>query len=305
MCKKLRYPPLGQMFLHLWMNPNLSAILPGCCCYLHFHPLIFYWTAFSLDYGRHPLWHRFDKLMQCHNIYFSPELHPFFTKILYWYGSWGLLLSPLQHIPKIFNGFKVKTLWWWSMCENDVSCSLKQSFTVWAGWIVALSSCNTPVPSGKTNKKNKQKNIVGKNLVLQYIQVVNIFWVTYSCNIAEPGLYQLNQPSYADAPISLQQGKSGLIKPHDLFPCSKGQSLCSQAKWSLFIQLASLISGFLKATQEFSPNPLSSVNSLHVEMLLLSLLNIAMSSTVFFFYDLSDLGSLFWRGWFTTVLPFY
>ena len=87
--------------------------------------------------------------------------------------------------------------------------------------------------------------------------------------------------SYADAPISLQLGKSGLIKPQDLFPYSKVQSLCSQEKWSHFIQLASLISGFLKATQQFSPNPLSSVHTVEVEILLLSLLNIV-SSTVEF-----------------------
>ena len=41
--------------------------------------------------------------------------------------------------------------------------------------------------------------------------------------------------------------------------------------WSLFSRLASLISGFLKATQLFRPNPLSSLHIVRVEMLLLSL----------------------------------
>ena len=56
------------------------------------------------------------------------------------------------------------------------------------------------------------------------------------------------------------------------FHCSKVQSLCSLTNWSIFFWLASLISGFLKATQLFIPNPLSSLHTLHVEMLLLSLL---------------------------------
>ena len=53
-----------------------------------------------------------------------------------------------------------------------------------------------------------------------------------------------------------------------------------------FPQLASLISGFLKATQLFSPNPLSSPHTAHVEMLSLSLSNIAVSPTIDFFSDL-------------------
>jgi len=32
-------------------------------------------TTFNSDYGIHSLWHPFDKLMQCHNIYFCLELH--------------------------------------------------------------------------------------------------------------------------------------------------------------------------------------------------------------------------------------
>ena len=59
-------------------------------------------------------------------------------------------------------------------------------------------------------------------------------------------------------------------------------SYCSLANRSLFVRLASLVSGFLKATQLFSPSPLSSLHIVRVEMLLLSLLNIALHSTVTF-----------------------
>ena len=43
-----------------------------------------------------------------------------------------------------------------SMCENDVSCSLNQSFITWAWWIVALSFWNMTLPSGKN--KSTEKN---------------------------------------------------------------------------------------------------------------------------------------------------
>ena len=56
--------------------------------------LIFHWTTFSCDYVTRSLWHRFDKLQQCHDIYFRPESH-----------------SLLQHIPKILSEVKVWTLW--------------------------------------------------------------------------------------------------------------------------------------------------------------------------------------------------
>jgi len=67
-----------------------------------------------------------------------------------------------------------------------------------------------------------------------------------------------------------------------VFHRSRVQSLCSLANWSLFSWLASLISGLLRATKLFSPNPLSSLRIVRVEMLLLSLLNIALSYTVVF-----------------------
>ncbi len=65
-----------------------------------------------------------------------------------------------------------------------------------------------------------------------------------------------------------------------LFQCSKVQYLCSHAN---FFRLASLISYFLKATRLFSPNPLSFLRIVRVEMILLSLLNIAVRSTVVVF----------------------
>lgn len=71
---------------------------------------------------------------------------------------------------------------------------------------------------------------------------------------------------------------------HMTFHYFRVQSLCSLGNWSLCPQLASLISGFLKTTQLFSPRPLTSLHFVHVEMLLLSLINITLSSTVVFFY---------------------
>ena len=54
---------------------------------------------------------------------------------------------------------------------------------------------------------------------------------------------------------------------------------------NFFSQFASLIRGSLEATQLFSPNPLSSLRIVRVEMLLLSLSNMSVSSIVVF-YDL-------------------
>ena len=48
-------------------------------------------------------------------------------------------------------------------------------------------------------------------------------------------------------------------------------SLCSPANWNPLFQLASLISGFLKATQLFSPNLLTSLRIECVEMRLLTI----------------------------------
>lgn len=49
--------------------------------------------------------------------------------------------------------------------------------------------------------------------------------------------------------------------------------------YPLFPRLASLISGFLKATQLFSPDPLSSLHVLHVQMFPRPILNAALSLT--------------------------
>ena len=54
----------------------------------------------------------FDNLIQCYNIYFHPELHSFLAKNLYWWQEPNYSFSLFQHIPKTFNGVKVRTLWW-------------------------------------------------------------------------------------------------------------------------------------------------------------------------------------------------
>lgn len=49
--------------------------------YYVFHVAVFYediqmpHTNLSFDYGTHSLWHRFNELLHCHNIYFHPEFH--------------------------------------------------------------------------------------------------------------------------------------------------------------------------------------------------------------------------------------
>lgn len=53
------------------------------------HSLIVHWTNFSFDDSMRSLWHCFYKPMQCHSIYFHPELHSCFAKLLCWrWGSW-------------------------------------------------------------------------------------------------------------------------------------------------------------------------------------------------------------------------
>ena len=58
--------------------------------------ILFCWIAFYFDYGTHLLWHCFDHLMQCHNIYFHPELQSFLPKIFYWWQE-------SQTIPSVFS----------------------------------------------------------------------------------------------------------------------------------------------------------------------------------------------------------
>ena len=66
--------------------------------------------------------------------------------------------------------------------------------------------------------------------------------------------------SYPDASITLQQGKSGLIRPYNLFQLLHSPIFTLPRKLKpLFPPSASLISGFLKATQLLSPSPLSSL----------------------------------------------
>ena len=58
----------------------------------------------------HLLWHCFDNLMQCHNIYLHPELHSLLSKILYWWQSRTIPSVFFQHTPNNLNGVKVRTL---------------------------------------------------------------------------------------------------------------------------------------------------------------------------------------------------
>lgn len=87
---------------------------------------------------------------------------------------------------------------------------------------------------------------------------------------------------------------------HMTFHYFRVQSLCSLGNWSLCPQLASVIIGFLNTRQLFSPKPLISLHFVHVEMLLLSLINITLSSTGVFLF-LSDCPSGSFRFSFSMV----
>lgn len=50
-------------------------------------------------------------------------------------------------------------------------------------------------------------------------------------------------------PVNLEEGKSGLIRPHDFFPLLQTQRFQLDSHWSLFFWLDALISGFLKVAQ--------------------------------------------------------
>ena len=95
--------------------------------------------------------------------------------------------------------------------------------------------------------------------------MTSFFWVI---NVAEPG------PDH----LQVQVQSPSFVLPNKLKP---------------FIQVSSLIIGFLKTTQLFSPNPLGSLHIVRVEMLLFSPLNIAVSSTFFFFLSDRDRSRLF------------
>ncbi len=96
------------------------------------------WTNFSFDYGTHTLWHpTFIPVQSCVN--FSPRSCIDDAKV---FSSTSQRCSMGLRSYSGLRGGQC-------MCENDVSCSLNHSFTIWARWILALSSWNMSVSSGK------------------------------------------------------------------------------------------------------------------------------------------------------------
>lgn len=53
---------------------------------------------------------------------------------------------------------------------------------------------------------------------------------------------------YRDAPTTLQQGKSGLIRPHDVLSLLQSPVFMHSSKLKPFCRLVSLMNGFLRAT---------------------------------------------------------
>lgn len=76
--------------------------------------------------------------------------------------------------------------------------------------------------------------------------------------------------SYPDVSIILEQGKSGLIGPHDLLPLIQYPIFKLHCSLKLFFQLASLSEVILRQ-HLFSPSPLSFLCIVCAVMLLLSL----------------------------------
>ena len=86
--------------------------------------------------------------------------------------------------------------------------------------------------------------------------------------------------------ITLEQGQSGLIRPHDLFPLLQSPIFMLPSKLKPFFLIGFAEKCFSFSTA-LSTNSLSSLHIMQVEMLLLSLLNIAMSAVDYLPLDFS------------------
>ena len=246
----------------------------------------------------HSLWHHFDKLMQCHNINFPSRAACIFhwDPVLMMEESSCCAKSSPAHPKDSQRGLRSGLCGGQSMCENDVSRSLNHSFTVWAWWIVALSSWNISVPSGKNKSIDGTAWLFGifrKSADL-------IFW---SHNVAEPRPDQLKQPQMITLPPQtcvVDTRHDGCITSSSSLLTSLwnrvhldtsehmtfshwAQSLCAPANWSLCPPISLTDKWFLKVIQLFSPSALSYLRIVHLEMPLRSLLHIAVGSTVDFF----------------------
>ena len=76
--------PLNLLFLHALalLNRQDTSYTPHCTSFRNtllvqkkLRTLIFCWTAFCFDYLAHLLWYFSTILIQCHNIYFHPEIN--------------------------------------------------------------------------------------------------------------------------------------------------------------------------------------------------------------------------------------
>lgn len=111
--------------------------------------LIFSWTAFSFDHSTHSSCHRFDKLMQCHDIYFCWELHWLFVKILY---SWSLIhgiVEPLKSPPADSKDSQRSYFLVANPCMKMIPRAPWTTLSIWAQWILALSSWSMLLQSEK------------------------------------------------------------------------------------------------------------------------------------------------------------
>ncbi len=88
-----------------------------CCCLDQFiplplqkkksHILIFHWTAFSFDYGKHSPWHQFNKLLPyAMSQHLFPSRVAFIIRqdLVWWWLESNRCTKSIQHIPKFLGG---------------------------------------------------------------------------------------------------------------------------------------------------------------------------------------------------------
>lgn len=110
---------------------------------------LFRWTSFRFDCSRHSLWHPFGEVSavsqglcpSCVALSFHLDLEIDEGRITY---------KAFSSTPQRLTMGLKSGLWrGQSRCENDISCPLNHSITIWPHWILVLSSWNIAMLFGK------------------------------------------------------------------------------------------------------------------------------------------------------------
>lgn len=105
-------------------NSSVKHILPGSKKKKKSHTNILL-DCVSFDDSTHPLFHYFEKLMQCYNTYFHLDLH-FFTKILHWWWELDRYIKSSSANPSSSMRLRSGLNGGQSMCENAFWTTLWQ-----------------------------------------------------------------------------------------------------------------------------------------------------------------------------------